>query len=106
MLDTSRTSAAPAQEAAQQQPEHRHGHDRIAEHFTGADKRRSPRYKCEGSAELREQGCDVRTWATFTDVSLHGCYVEAQATYPAGTMLHMKLEANGIRMEGTGKCAN
>jgi hypothetical protein len=28
--------------------------------------------------------------------------VEAQATYPAGTILHMKLEANGVRMETKG----
>lgn len=69
------------------------------ERFHGAEKRRSFRYKCEGSAEIREEGCDVRTWASFTDISLHGCYVEAQATYPAGTLLHMKLEANGIRLE-------
>ena len=73
------------------------------EDFQGAEKRRSPRYKCEGSAEVREEGCDVRTWASFTDISLHGCYVEAQATYPAGTLLHMKLEANGIRVETRGK---
>lgn len=73
--------------------------------FRGAEKRRSPRYKCEGSAEVREEGCDVRTWATFTDVSLHGCYVEAQATYPAGTKLHLKLEANGERVEASGKVA-
>jgi hypothetical protein len=72
------------------------------ERFQGSEKRRSPRYKCEGSAEMREEGCDVRTWATFTDVSLHGCYVEAQATYPVGTVLHMKLEANGMRLEATG----
>lgn len=71
--------------------------------FKGAEKRRSVRYKCEGSAEVREEGCDVRTWVTFTDVSLHGCYVEAQATYPAETVLHMKLEANGIRVESKGK---
>jgi len=70
--------------------------------YEGAEKRRSPRYKCEGSAELREEGCDVRTWATFTDISLHGCYVEAQATYPAGNTLHMKLEANGVRVETNG----
>ena len=69
------------------------------ESFQGAEKRRSLRYKCEGSVELREQGCDVRTWATFTDVSLHGCYVEAQATYPPGTALHLKLEAKSIRVE-------
>ena len=67
--------------------------------FKGAEKRRSPCYKCEGSAQLREEGCDVRTWSTFTDISLNGCYVEAQATYPAGTLLHMKLESNGIRVE-------
>jgi hypothetical protein len=67
-----------------------------------AEKRRSPRYKCEGSVQIREQGCDVHTWATFTDVSLHGCYVEAQATYPVGTILHMKLDANGERVETKG----
>ena len=63
------------------------------ERFKGAEKRRSPRYKREGSAELREDGCDVRTWVTFSDISQHGCHVEAQATYPVGTVLHMKLES-------------
>ena len=70
--------------------------------FKGAEKRRSPRYKCEGSAEVREDGCDVRTWATFTDVSVHGCYMGAQATYPAGTILHLKLEVKGMRVETKG----
>jgi hypothetical protein len=72
------------------------------ERYKGSEKRRSPRHKCDGSAEMREEGCDVRTWATFSDVSLHGCYVEAQATYPVGTVLHMKLEANGVRLETKG----
>jgi PilZ domain len=76
---------------------------RDSESFQGAEKRRSPRYKCEGSVQLREEGCDVCTWSTFTDIGLNGCYVEAQATYPAGTLLHMKLEANGIRVETKGK---
>ncbi len=70
--------------------------------FEGAEKRRSPRYKCEGSVEMREEGCAVRTWSTFTDISLRGCYVEAQATYPVGTILHLKLEANGMRVEAEG----
>lgn len=70
--------------------------------FPGAEKRRSPRYQCEGSVEMREKGCDVRTWATFTDISLHGCYVEAQATYPAGAVLDIKLETKGVRVETTG----
>jgi hypothetical protein len=72
------------------------------EQFQGSEKRRSPRYKCQGSAEIREDGRDVRTWATFTDISLHGCYLEAQATYPSGTSLHLKLEANGIVVETKG----
>jgi hypothetical protein len=42
--------------------------------YQGAEKRRSPRYKCEGSAEMRELSCDVHTWATVTDISRHGCY--------------------------------
>ncbi len=70
--------------------------------YRGAEKRRSARLKCEGSAEICASGTDVRTWARFTDVSLHGCYVEAQATFPAGTKLHLKLEANGIRFETEG----
>jgi hypothetical protein len=66
------------------------------------EQRRSPRYKCEGSAEMRQEGYDTRAWATFTDISLHGCYVECPSTYPVGTILHMKLEANGVRMAATG----
>ena len=75
----------------------------MSERFQGAEKRRSPRHKCEGSAELRANDCDVRTWAAFQDVSLHGCYVEAQATYPVGTSLWMRLEANGVRVEAKGE---
>lgn len=74
----------------------------VGDRFEGAEKRRAPRYKCEGSAQVREENCDVQTWVTFTDISLHGCYVEAQATYPAGTVLHMKLEVNGLRLETMG----
>ena len=73
-----------------------------AEELQGPNKRQARRYKCEGSVEMRTEGCDVRTWATFTDISLHGCYIEAQATFPAGTVLNLKLEANGIRVETRG----
>jgi len=70
--------------------------------FQGAEKRRSPRYQCEGSVELREVNCEVHTWASFTDISLHGCYIEAQATYPVGTVLYLKLEIKGTRVETKG----
>ena len=68
-----------------------------------ADKRKSPRYRCQGSAHIREIATGVAIWTTFTDISLHGCYVEATTTYPIGVMLAMKLEANGFRVEATGE---
>lgn len=70
--------------------------------FAGTEKRRTPRYNLEGSAEMREEGGDLRTWATFSDISLHGCYVEATATADVGTVLQIKLEANGFRIETRG----
>jgi PilZ domain len=70
--------------------------------FASKEKRRTPRYKLDGSAELREEGRNLRTWATFSDISLHGCYVEATATANVGTVLQIKLEANGFRIETRG----
>ena len=82
--------------------EHPGSNNPVDERYQGTEKRRSRRYKCEGSVQIRQEGRDVNTWASFTDISLHGCYVEAQATYPAGTPLHLKLDANGIRIETKG----
>jgi PilZ domain len=72
------------------------------EQFKGADKRRSPRFRCEGSARIVEPGCEVATFVTFTDISMHGCYVEAQATYPVGTVLDLVLEAKDMKIEAKG----
>ena len=88
------TAAAPARDAVHKNP--------APPPFRGVEKRRTVRYKCEGSASIREEGTEVHTWAAFTDVSLHGCYVEAQATYPVGTVLHLKLEANGVAVTAMG----
>ncbi|HUA15795.1 MAG TPA: PilZ domain-containing protein [Verrucomicrobiae bacterium] len=91
-LDGNAAKAAPAAVAGA----------RPAEQYQGSEKRRSPRYKCEGSVQMREAGAEVHTWAAFTDISMHGCYVEAQATYPVGTDLLLKLEVNGIKVETKG----
>jgi len=66
------------------------------------DRRRNPRYKCEGSAEFRIEGSDVRTWATVTDLSRSGCYVEMQATSPVDTPVDMGIEVRGIRVQVKG----
>ena len=67
--------------------------------FGGAEKRRSPRYKCQG---LQPVGNTASIWATCTDISLHGCYVEASTPYGMGTKLTMRIEANNCRVEATG----
>ncbi len=67
------------------------------------ERRRSPRYKCEGSAQFRAEGSDVKTWGTFTDLSLNGCYVEMTATFPVGGMVDLLLELNGIRVNVRGE---
>jgi hypothetical protein len=67
------------------------------------ERRRSPRYKCEGSAEFRVGGTNVRTWGTFTDLSLNGCYVEMTATFPVGAMVDLGLELGGLRAEMRGE---
>jgi hypothetical protein len=41
-------------------------------------------------------------WGTVTDVSLHGCYVEMNTTFPAGTKVALVLKSFGIRIETPG----
>ena len=68
-----------------------------------AERRRSPRHKCQGSVRFRSEEDVVHTYGTLTDVSLHGCYVEMMATSPVGTKVNMILEVNGIRAEVRGE---
>ncbi len=66
------------------------------------DRRQSPRLRCSGSVEFRAQGSDVRMWGTLTDVSLHGCYVEMNATFPVNTKVDLVLKSFGIRIHTKG----
>lgn len=66
------------------------------------ERRRSPRYKCEGSTEIRREGSDVRTWARCTDISVNGCYLETAATYPTDILLQLQIEVNQIRIHVRG----
>src|ERR1022692_4974636 len=60
--------------------------------MASTEDRKSPRYRCKGSARLRESGSDVTIWATFADISMHGCYVEAASPLPVGAVLGLQLE--------------
>jgi len=68
---------------------------------TSTEKRKSPRYKCTGSAHMQRSGSETSIWATFTDISMHGCYVECAVPFPHGATLDLKLEANGYHVETT-----
>jgi len=67
------------------------------------ERRSAVRYKCQGSAEFRIEGTNVRTWGTVTDISRSGCYVELSATSPIDTAVNMQIELEGIRLCVKGK---
>ena len=66
------------------------------------ERRQSPRLRCSGSAGFRAEGNDARMWGTVTDVSLHGCYVEMNTTFPVDTKVGLVLKSFGIRIEAPG----
>lgn len=66
------------------------------------ERRQSPRLRCSGSAEVRTEGSDVRMWGTITDISLHGCYMEMNATFPVDTKVDLVLKSCGIRIQTSG----
>jgi PilZ domain len=68
-----------------------------------AEKRKTPRYKCKGSARLQERASTAPTWATFADISMFGCYVETASPLRVGTVVSLKLEVNGFRVEASGE---
>jgi PilZ domain-containing protein len=66
------------------------------------ERRRSPRLRCSGGVEFQVVGSEVRMWGTLTDISLHGCYVEMNNTFPVGTKVNLVLKSCGIRILSLG----
>jgi hypothetical protein len=64
--------------------------------------RQSPRLRCSGSVKFRTEGSDVTMWGTLTDISLHGCYVEMNITFPIDTKVDLVLKSFGIRIQARG----
>jgi hypothetical protein len=67
------------------------------------ERRRSPRYKCQGSVRLQEIGSTAGTWATISDIGIHGCYLETTASYRVGATLRLRLEVNNFRIDAVGE---
>ena len=96
-------ATAPALEATQDSSPAENSPDAAPRDlYTGGEKRGSVRYKCEGTIEMHEAGCQAPTCAIVTDVSMHGCYVDTHATYPVGKALGLKLDVNGIAVQANG----
>ncbi len=55
------------------------------------DRRRSPRYPFVGSIEMREGTSEDKRTARVKELSLNGCYVDTENSYPIGTPLSIKL---------------
>src|SRR5271156_1394575 len=97
------TAGAAAARAPISSAETRSGSAVPPQEANSSERRRSPRYRCQGSAQLRDVRSGVATWATFTDISMHGCYVEAMSTFRVGTELALTIEVNGYRVESRGE---
>ena len=66
------------------------------------DRRESTRLRCSGSAEFRARGDSAHMWATLTDISLRGCYLEMNNTFPVNTKVDLVLKSCGVCIEVAG----
>jgi len=67
------------------------------------ERRRSPRFRCSGSAEIRTEDSNGRMWGTLKDISLHGCYLEVSKTFAVFTKMDLVLKSCGIRIQARGE---
>jgi hypothetical protein len=71
----------------------------------GQERRRYPRYHCQGSAEIIAGLSGAHQWGTFTDLSQGGCYVETPAPLVPGQEVQLKLTVVGLTFSVTGRVA-
>jgi PilZ domain len=88
--------------AAAAPPMKNEGHSATATPPHGKERRLSARLRCSGSAEFRAWGSNVHMWGTLTDISLHGCYMEMNNTFPVNTKVDLVLKSCGVRIEVSG----
>ena len=99
-------AAAPAPDSAGPPPTTTENGVSVGRTGPVAEKRKSPRYRCQGRAQLREINSGAAMWATFSDISLHGCYVEAAAGYPVGSAVVLMIEVNAAGSKSRQRCAS
>lgn len=67
---------------------------------TPYSRRKNARYHCTGGVELRRSETAPSIWATLSDISMEGCYVQASSTLPSGTEVVFLIRAGEIQFRG------
>jgi len=73
------------------------------DHSVAAERRTTPRFKCQGSISIRQQQTRFPVGAAVTDISLNGCYVELLTTLPVGTKVDLLLQVAEITVHCAGE---
>ena len=63
------------------------------------DRRWQSRHACQGGAVVRADGLQHPLYAQVSDISAGGVYLETPSTLPPNTLLHLRMNIEGITME-------
>jgi len=61
-----------------------------------SDRRRHVRIPCNGSVGYTQYGNTYRMWATVTDISAGGCYLQTVSTIPVNSQLEMRVTVDQV----------
>jgi hypothetical protein len=63
-------------------------------------RRKTTRYHCHGGVELRRNENAPPMFASLSDISLEGCYIEASSTLPAGVEVLFLMRVRDVQIRG------
>jgi hypothetical protein len=67
------------------------------------NRRSTPRYDCEGSAEIRVAASGRLLRGRIVNLSLGGCYLETTASIDVGTRVEIVLRVSGLAFRALGQ---
>jgi hypothetical protein len=63
-------------------------------------RRKTTRYHCHGGVELRRNEKTPPIFASLSDISLEGCYIEVDSTLPSGTEVLFLMRVHDVQIRG------
>lgn len=61
-----------------------------------SERRFTPRYRCQGSIAIWQEGTQYPIYSSLTDISLGGCYIEIMTPLPSGSKITVLINLPGI----------